>query len=855
MKRLCSIFSSLLIKVFLIVFIILVLHTTPAWAGAGGISNEGRLDFEVNFRFPPTDQQIEDTKTEISEGGELICDATDGQIRFGTVRLTGGSVDEDKGDVWILPQEGRAFASLLGLGVLGQHITLYSDDIIGEDFAHELGHLALGLGDEYDEQPKGGPGFEPGTSDTSQNNSIMQDQFTSTELTVASNHDPVRGLDEATDRQESTRQTLFYPSTDSFNSSDWETLAQNFDFIVPPANLPVAAPPANCNSNLTFVEDIVGTDQVMLFIDRSGSMSAPVSEGSDSTRLDFAKAAARGFADLQGGGGASVGLISFNENASFDRGLEDLPASDIESFKDQIDELTAGGFTGIGTALSSAREEFERVEEDGRTRTAFLLSDGQNNDGIDPEYAAQQLQDQGVRIFTIPVGSAADRDLLSDIAGETGGEMFDASSGNELPPIYAELFARFRGESLSLPRVPSAVAGQGTSIPVGEVPSLNPIDLAVAQGGIAVASTHLSEGLLAQQVPSLPEQEEFTFQVEDGAQRLNVFLSARNVQVEDWSPGFRLISPGGEVITDQDQQLVVRDQFYRLIRLPAPTPGLWRLQIFARTPISQLSYVLAHVENPAPDFFVDARPRIADPNQSVSIAANASFGADLDFTGPVTFSGSVRRPDGSIVPLNFVLNNLTEEVSATFDNYLGRGIYEVIAKVDVAEGAQVKAGEPIFSGPEEPGIEVEPFVRFARTSFFLDAPNLPPCNSDDCDGDGILNDDEGNGDTDNDGLPDPRDDDSDGDDVPDSVEGSIDSDGDGIPDFQDPDSDNDGIPDGKDPNRTRPDSQQICCKQLIIQVNWVLWLLKGIFVLLIGVLFTLIYIAVVLSKSSRHEEG
>lgn len=853
MRRLRSVFAPLLLKFALISFVMLSLPTSPAWAGAGSISDSGILDFEVNFRFPPTEQQIEDTKTEIEEGGELFCDATDGQIRFGTVRLTGGSVDEDRGDIWILPEEGRASSPLLGIGTLGSHITLYSDDIIREDFAHELGHLALGLGDEYDEQPRGGPGFD--TSSPVDGASLMQ-FLSATELTIATNHDPVRGLDTAPDPdvQESTRQTLIYPSTDSFNSSDWETLAQNFDFVVIPDGLPDAAPPSNCNDNLNFVEDVVGTDQVMLFIDRSGSMSDPISEGSESTRLDFAKAAARGFADLQGGGGASVGLISFNESSSLNRNLEDLPTSDIVTFKNQIDSLSAGGFTGIGTALNSAKDEFERVEEDGRTRTAFLLSDGQNNDGIDPEEAAQELKDLGVRIFTIPVGSAADRDLLSDVAGETGGEMFEASSGNELPPIYAELFARFRGESLSLPRVSSAVAGQLTSVPVGEIPSSDSINLAVAQGGIAVASSYLSEGLLAQQVPSLPEEEEFTFQVESGAERLNVFLSARNIQVEDWSPGFRLISPNGEVITDQDQQLVARDQFYRLIRLPAPTPGLWRLQIFARTPVSQLSYVLAHVENPSPDFFVDAVPRIAEPSQAVLIAANPSFGADLDLTGPVSFTGSVLRPDGSIVPLNFIFNDLTEEVSATFNNYLGRGIYEVTARVDVEEGAEVKAGEPIFSGPEDPGIEVEPFVRFARTSFFLDTPNLPPCSSDDCDGDGILNDDEGNGDTDNDGLPDPRDDDSDGDDVPDSVEGSIDSDGDGIPDFQDTDSDNDGIPDGIDPNRTRPDAQQICCNQLVTQINWVLWLLKGIFVVLLGVLFTLIYIAVVLSKSSRREE-
>ncbi len=68
-------------------------------------------------------------------------------------------------------------------------------------------------------------------------------------------------------------------------------------------------------------------------------------------------------------------------------------------------------------------------------------------------------------------------------------------------------------------------------------------------------------------------------------------------------------------------------------------------------------------------------------------------------------------------------------------------------------------------------------------------------NSDDEDGDGILNVDEGGADQDGDGLPDYRDPDVDGDGIDDSLEGSVDTDGDGIPDYRDTDSDNDTIPD------------------------------------------------------------
>lgn len=589
-----------------------------------------------------------------------------------------------------------------------------------------------------------------------------------------------------TNRFETTDQSISHGG-----KSDWQTLKDNYSFITLPGGdgLPIAAQPAGCRDRLNFIVEVEGTDQVMLFIDRSGSMSARVEPNSTSTRLDFAKAAARAFVDLQAGRGALVGMVSFEESPRLERRLLDLTVPDAGPFKTKIDGLVAGGNTGIGTALDSSLLVFQddSLPTPTRTRTAFLLSDGENNRGVNPREAADRLQDIGVRIFTIPVGKAADRDLLSDIAGSSGGVMFDAPTGNELPPIYAELFARFRGETVALPRTESAVRGNIV---------------------IPISPTDPTSSRLA----SLPEREEFMIPVEGGAQQLNVFLSARNLDVITWNPGFRLIGPGGEIIT-QDDPGIARDRYYRLIRVNTPLAGTWRLQVFATTLVDQLSFVLAHVENPAPDLMVDARPRIALPSQTVSISATTSFVADLE--GPVTFDGTVRRPDGSSVPVSFTRDPLTRVVFANFSAYAGRGIYEVNVQTTVAAGAQVQVGEPIFTGPPRPNIEVKPFTRTARTAFFLNSPAQPPCPSGDCDGDGIPNSVEGTGDVDGDKLPNDRDDDADGDDVPDEVEGTSDPDGDGIPNFLDPDSDNDGIPDGSDPNWTQPNPPTSDCLQCV----------------------------------------
>ena len=861
---------------WLLALTLFFLSIRPAHAGAGHLSppagsTPAVMDFEVNFRFPPTRAQIDAAEAAVRNAGGILCDATDGQVVFGTVRLTGGAVDEDRADVWLMTEPGRSFVSTdsrgRNLGTLGRRIILFRDAVDGPTLAHELGHHAFGIGDEYKEDRRSGGGcgigwcFDPGTTDQ-QNNTLMQD-LSATEFCVASNHDRLRGdnllcpvataatqlaidadlpsgaplmaFDSSSfaaaaassaltgevevidskgavaDAPGGHRLRLYFVHTGSrawqlhlaldaaevggtagalrlvgsidltFNAngslataspapprlaikglssgaadlaldldlgapgtfngiiessaavlsmatsngvplcteancpvlwnsirrdwetsmqtvfhkglSGWETLHENYPFLIAPAGLPTAAAPAICTRPVNFVENVTATDQVLLVIDRSGSMQTAVTKGSKQTRLDFAKAAARVFTDLQANGGVQMGLVSFEETPTLDRRLIDLKPADAAPLKARIDGLKAGGNTGIGTALTASQFELDGAAISGRTRTLFLLSDGENNRGEDPVKAAQRLKDRGVRVFTVPVGADADRRLLSGIANLTSAVMLDAPSGDELPAIYAELSARYRGESLVLPRTRSAVSGRREG-----------------SGGGSGA---------------LPEREEFLFQVEAGAQRLNVMLSARNLDVRTWGPQFRLLGPAGEVFTEADIKLIASDPFYRIVRIPGPTPGTWRLQVSAPTVQDQFSYVLAHVENPAPDLFVDAQPRFAPPGQPVTISAALSYGADLE--GAVSFSGSVRRPDGSTLPLAFQFDPLGRTFTAEFAAFAGRGIYEVTVRGNAAAGARVMRGESIFAGPERSAIVVEPFTRFAKTAFFLDTTELPPC--------------------------------------------------------------------------------------------------------------------------------
>lgn len=776
--------------------VVLLLWVVSSQAGTGAITAAGEMNFSVNFRFPPTAADLTNLEAALTAANNLFCDAADGQLRFGTITITAGAVGEDQADIWIMAEGGRSVVSFFGdgsgFGRLGFHIVLFQGGITGGTIAHEIAHLAGGLGDEYDEQcrfggPCGiGPCFDAGGAN------LMMQSGDQSEFCTAANHDPLRGNNTGcpagivcgttlctaancditwngtTNRFETTQQELIHAGL-----SSWATLNQNYPAqITPPANLPNDAPPAGCGIP-TFVRQVTGSDQVMLFLDRSGSMSATInsSDPASQTRLAFAQAAARAYIDIVAGEGVQVGLISFEETASLDRGLLDLAVADAPAFRNTVNGLVAGGNTGIGTALTQSQFTFQAAFAAGRTRTAFLLSDGENNRGVDPEYAAQQLQDIGVRIFTIPVGDAADRELLSQIAGESGGTMFDAPIGDELPPIYFEMAARTRGEALVLPRTVLKVSGR-------------------RKGNVEAAGD------------SLPALDSVSFNVEPLGGKLSFMISTRNINISTWAPSFQLKGPGGEVIANGGAEVVV-DRFYILIRVANPTPGRWTLLLASGNSASQDNYVIAHVENPKPDAYLSVTPRIANPTKPVVIGMQVSYGADLD-TNDVAYAGKVIRPDGSAVPITFTRNAETRAVSAVFNSYNGRGIYTVAAEVKVGTGAIILSGESIFPGPVLPPIAIQPFERTATAAFFLDAPEYPPCHDNDCDDDGIPNDVDGNFDTDGDGLPDFRDDDADGDDVPDAVEGTRDGDGDGLPGYRDPDSDNDGIPDGSDPDSRFP---------------------------------------------------
>src|SRR5688572_23032875 len=160
--------------------LLLVVLATNANAGSGTIDfTTDTINLTFNLRFPPTPAQIDTLRARITTMSHTLWDATEGQLRIGTVTISCTAANLDIADYWLFGERIRSNSPIgLNAGVLGAHVNQFFGNG-GRVFAHEFGHFGFSLGDEYggDETncgPKSkGPCIEPGTA-TDQNQCLMQ---------------------------------------------------------------------------------------------------------------------------------------------------------------------------------------------------------------------------------------------------------------------------------------------------------------------------------------------------------------------------------------------------------------------------------------------------------------------------------------------------------------------------------------------------------------------------------------------------------------------------------------------------------------------------------------------------------
>ena len=214
---------------------------------------------------------------------------------------------------------------------------------------------------------------------------------------------------------------------------------------------------------------------VILAIDVSASMAAT---DLAPTRIAAAKAAAKDFVARQPSG-ILIGVVAFS-----DSGVSvQTPTDDQTTILSAIDRLTPQRGTALAQGIDASLKAIAVAEAGpyannyytnptpGVSPTAVatpipvpagthtsaaivLLSDGENNENPSPLTAAQTAANQGVRIYTVGIGSAAgatvnvdgfmvhtqlDQATLQQISATTGGTYYAAADAQQLRSVYDNL--------------------------------------------------------------------------------------------------------------------------------------------------------------------------------------------------------------------------------------------------------------------------------------------------------------------------------------------------------------------------------------------------------------------------------
>ena len=160
------------------------------------------------------------------------------------------------------------------------------------------------------------------------------------------------------------------------------------------------------------VPQVSSNATIMLALDVSGSMC---STDVQPNRITAAEQSAGAFIKSQAGG-PRIGLVAFSGTAA----VLVPPTTDTQQLLTALGGLTVGGGTAIGEGILTSLDAIAQVDPSVAPTGAtvrhdadagyaddviVVLTDGSNNRGVDPQVAAQEAAQRGVRVYTIGYGT------------------------------------------------------------------------------------------------------------------------------------------------------------------------------------------------------------------------------------------------------------------------------------------------------------------------------------------------------------------------------------------------------------------------------------------------------------------
>ena len=248
-----------------------------------------------------------------------------------------------------------------------------------------------------------------------------------------------------------------FSDTSFFNGmpKSWRIYARHILFVIDMCALALliialARPQSSSKSQKINVEGI----DIVLTIDLSSSMLA---QDLKPDRLEAAKNISADF--VKGRPEDRMGLVVFASETFTQVPLTTDHGMLLNMMKDLKCGMLEDG-TAIGDGLASSVSRLK--DSEAISKVVILLTDGDNNAGsIDPATAAEMAKLFGIRVYTIGVGTRGtapypvqtpfggiqyqqipvtiNEPLLQQIADETGGKYYRATSNEKLEQIYDEI--------------------------------------------------------------------------------------------------------------------------------------------------------------------------------------------------------------------------------------------------------------------------------------------------------------------------------------------------------------------------------------------------------------------------------
>lgn len=659
------------------------------FAGDGKINANGTVDLTVDFRFAPTQAELDLTKQRLTDFSAKLWDASEGQLRLGKIKLGCGTVDEDLADIWIQQQIVQYASQIGSLGQPGAHFNhpMVHD---GSVMFHEFGHYALFLGDEYPLGP-GGCGSSGHCMDVITNlECIMEDQAPpfDNEFCVPQNHDPLKGNNPgcANDPQFGGAPCLQFceewnPATKQYEVSNqehtnhkscWETIVEHYPFMVMPAGLPEADPPAGFIAP-QFDDVCTAASVFVLALDKSGSMGQPVNAesgeicgnnkdddgngqvdelGCSKTRIDFVHAAARQLMDAALGSGARIGIVAFETHPQTVSPVVILDPN-IVSLENATDALTPGALTAIGEALQASKQLIDTDAAPAAAKAVVIVTDGKNTAGIDPAQPVPDYVAAGIRIFPVATGTAVDDPTLAAIANKTNGVQFSSPKPSQMLAAANEAWTQWRGESPLIARTPWTASG----------PAAKPLQ---------------------------------SFVVDKATRSIAVALMSEMTDTRRLGVRLRLVDPNGKVFdtaaASPPQMRVTSDPFFLRVTIAAPVAGKWTMSVqrTSRGAARQNGSYAVTSSVPAGRLFASNDRSAVRIGEAVTMTLRPERGNPLR---RLQWNVRVRRPDGSIVSVTPVEQRMRGVYTLALRGLDVPGTYAVTASFTTTRDTVTVPGE------------------------------------------------------------------------------------------------------------------------------------------------------------------